>query len=36
MKTEEKDNKKNQTEEKPLKTVKKSSYIKKVNSFFEG
>ena len=29
MKTEEKDNKKNQTEEKPLKTVKKSSYIKK-------
>ena len=29
MKTEEKDNKKNQTEEKQLKTVKKSSYIKK-------
>jgi len=29
MKTEEKDNKKNQTEEKPLKTVKKSSYLKK-------
>ena len=29
MKTEEKDNKKNQTEEKTLKTVKKSSYLKK-------
>jgi len=29
MKTEEKDNKKKQTEEKQLKTVKKSSYIKK-------
>ena len=29
MKTEEKDNKKNQTDEKQLKTLKKSSYIKK-------
>ena len=29
MKTEEKDNKKNQTEEKQLKTLKKSSYLKK-------
>ena len=29
MKTEEKDNKKNQTDEKQLKTLKKSSYLKK-------
>ena len=29
MKTEEKDNKKNQTDEKQLKTIKKSSYLKK-------
>ena len=29
MKTEEKDNKKNQTDEKELKTIKKSSYLKK-------
>ena len=29
MKTEEKDNKKNQTDEKKIKTIKKSSYLKK-------